>query len=744
MATKFFPLNLSSFKKVSSDKHTTTLRHDDGHEVKITHSALSPKLRGHLADMEMHAEAKSKPTNTRFKSVEHEVNAATQYADGGGVQKVDWSSVAKEGQTIPDPKMNAAMDSADAESRAKKMEQTQPQTLAEGGPVGPNNPKLAESKKVPPTTPIDNNVMYQKDNEIARLRRELAQQVAAKRPKNYSEGGNVDPEYDPYRDDGDNPDLKPQPTPTPERRYADGTPDQPIIAEPVTDEQVAQGDVSVPPSSAPQIPQDLQQKRNLYNQEVAVSTGKGRMVPPGAAFGPSGEEPDKFDALAWDRAEASFKGQQEQKVTDQADAAKNIASENAARQRAGLSPLAPTQQTQGQASTPVSSTTPQPAAPQGQPSAQSQDPFGTQLTADVFQKGLGEAKAGIAGEARALGQQGQAEAQALQQSVDKQQAAQQSYQDHFDALDQERQSFQQDLMNQHIDPQHYLNSMGTAGRVQTAVGLILGGMGGGMTHQENPALKFLNAQIDRDIGAQMAEMGKKENLLSANMKQFGNLRDATEMTRIMQNDIVSMQLKQAAAKAMDPLAKARAIQAAGKLDMDTAQMQGSMAMRKTLLGSVNAGSVDPAKIVNLLIPEGQRAEANKELTSAQNMVAGRDNVLSAYDKLTKINTVGNRIMSPIQSKRQIEGILGPIVAQLSKETAGRFTEQDAGMLYGLFPRPGNSDETNRINRARAVQLISEKMHFPILQTYGISPANWGRYGSTGQSRITESAPVLKK
>jgi len=53
----------------------------------------------------------------------------------------------------------------------------------------------------------------------------------------------------------------------------------------------------------------------------------------------------------------------------------------------------------------------------------------------------------------------------------------------------------------------------------------------------------LNRQIDRDIDAQKATLGRKESLLSANMRQFGNLHDATQMTKVMQTDIVSNQLK---------------------------------------------------------------------------------------------------------------------------------------------------------------------------------------------------------
>jgi len=41
-------LDLSKLKKVSSDKGSTTFKHADGHEIKIAHKGLSPKLKGDL------------------------------------------------------------------------------------------------------------------------------------------------------------------------------------------------------------------------------------------------------------------------------------------------------------------------------------------------------------------------------------------------------------------------------------------------------------------------------------------------------------------------------------------------------------------------------------------------------------------------------------------------------------------------------------------------------------------------
>lgn len=47
-------LDLSKFKKVSSDNKCTTLQHADGHQLKIAHSALSPKMKAELDKLPIH------------------------------------------------------------------------------------------------------------------------------------------------------------------------------------------------------------------------------------------------------------------------------------------------------------------------------------------------------------------------------------------------------------------------------------------------------------------------------------------------------------------------------------------------------------------------------------------------------------------------------------------------------------------------------------------------------------------
>lgn len=381
------------------------------------------------------------------------------------------------------------------------------------------------------------------------------------------------------------------------------------------------------------------------------------------------------------------------------------------------------------------------------------NPYGTGDASQIFGQGLNEQRQGILDESNALSQEAQAENKALQEGIAKQQEQVKTFEQRNAELNQERQGFIQDIQNQHIDGNRYLNNMGGGQKVRTAIGLILGGMGGGLTHQANPALQFLQKQIENDIDAQKAELGKKQNLLGANIQQYRNIRDAMDMTRVMQSDIISNQLKAAAAQSKDPLVKARAMQAVGQLDQQASQTIMGITMRQMAFQGIQGATqglsnpgVGPAQKILMLqkagvMESGEAANAVKELKEAQGTVRARDNLLSAFDQIAKLNTVGNRTMSPLQSKSQIAALRDPLLASLSKDTAGRFTETDSKFIGSLFPSVTDSSETIARKRSALHKLVSEKMNFPALDQYQIPYDGGSRYTASGENKIKLGPPV---
>lgn len=607
--------------------------------------------------------------------------------------------------------------------------------MADGGEVPQENPKLEESKKQPPGAP--------------HLDPDKAKKFVKGFNNAFADGGDVKAAP---KDDVPEPNKKnaedfkkgfESPTPSLGQAvknikeglgFADGgeVPAEKDSADKIVADALnsqASPQQAPTPVDSNKYAQAYQQRMDFQNQ---FTPGEPLQVKEGQAidFAERLKGSDQAEA-AWKAKDAQVQASQQQ-ATDARKQALGI-------QTSGVpsaQPLPGSQQPAQQNATPDNLNSPKP--PQGP-----NDPYGTEAYYNSLEQGIQEQKAGLAGEATALGKQGEQQAAVLKNAQAQQQQALNTYKSNYDKINQSVQTLQQAIQDQHIDPRHYVNSMSTGSQIGTMIGLVLGGLSAGLSHQPNMALSYFNDQINKDIDAQKAELGKKENLLSNNMKQYGNLRDAMDMTRVQQSMIVGNQLQQAAAQNASPLAQARAAQEVGKIDQSNAATLSQIAMRRTLLQGGANGKIDPARIVNMVVPEGQRAAANKELEEAQMMNKSRDNLLGSFDKLAKINTIGNRIGSPIQSKKQVDAIVGPLVAGLSKETAGRFTEKDSGMLAPLFPSPGDDDQTLNIKRSQMEKLIGEKMNFPILNTYGIQTGGMGRYGEGGQKKIQLAPPVRK-
>ena len=152
----------------------------------------------------------------------------------------------------------------------------------------------------------------------------------------------------------------------------------------------------------------------------------------------------------------------------------------------------------------------------------------------------------------------------------------QQYSDHvarMARIDRDGQQLSDAIMNQKIDPNRLWNESSTGGKISAAIGLILGGIGAGLTGGPNQALGVINKMIDRDIDAQRAELGKKHTLFSMNMQKLGNEQAAYTATKLQLASTVDGQLRMAAAKSQVPQAQAAALQAQAMLKQQMLQPQ---------------------------------------------------------------------------------------------------------------------------------------------------------------------------
>lgn len=182
----------------------------------------------------------------------------------------------------------------------------------------------------------------------------------------------------------------------------------------------------------------------------------------------------------------------------------------------------------------------------------------------------------------------------------------------LNALNQERDNLTKDYVNGHIDPERYISNMSTGRRITTALSLILGGMGAGITGGENPALKMLNAQIDRDIEAQKENLGKQKTLLSLNNEKFGDLRQAEAFTKANLYDMYSTKLQMEAAKANNPMAQARLQQASAQLKMQAAPMYQQIAQQRAIQQTMSDPNLSPVTQIAIKVPKQFQGKAIEE------------------------------------------------------------------------------------------------------------------------------------
>lgn len=300
---------------------------------------------------------------------------------------------------------------------------------------------------------------------------------------------------------------------------------------------------------------------------------------------------------------------------------------------------------------------------------------------------------GINQTAQAQADFGNQEAELLQQKqMQMQEIADRQLQLH-DEYRNEIRNITADIQNGMIDPNRYVNSMTTTGKVGTAIGLLIGGFGAGIAGQENLALKYLNTQIDNDVKAQMANQQSKQNLYSYAMQNFKNENDAMAATKAMYADMYASKIEQAAAKLKDPVAKANALMQAGKLREPYDAQLAQVAQRQALMqaaGSPNALPATKDRAINQLISTQPEAR-QKELLEAKEVYDSTKEALGVMDDVFKeIKQVGVQGLNPLsKSSTKVDAARAKVESALRATMKGQGTIQESEIKRLVEPfQPG--------------------------------------------------------
>lgn len=386
--------------------------------------------------------------------------------------------------------------------------------------------------------------------------------------------------------------------------------------------------------------------------------------------------------------------------------------------------------------------TPQPRSSQAgltegdvEPPSQEQDPYGFAAYLQNLNQGIGQQIQGIQGEAAAKGRGAQEKVRAYDDLLKSQkgqipgqlpykmhqtdaQGNPQEVDPHQWLMDQANR-LAYDIDHSHIDPHHYQDSMNTGGKIQTIVGLILGGAGSYANGGRNPALEYYNKMIENDLNTQKANLDKKQTLLGSIMKFLPDLDDASKFFQATKMAQLANKLDRADANATTDIEREKARQAKGLLTTNSAGLLSQINMLNKQTGK--QGLISDEVFSNMLPSlyandkEGL-TEARKQHTEAIKDASLRDYGLDIYDQIAALKTVPNAF-NP-QTHAKLKAALEPLAFHLAKLMFGRTTESEQKAVKDYFARITNTQKTNNINREVFKKALELNMHYPLIQSKG--------------------------
>jgi len=254
-------------------------------------------------------------------------------------------------------------------------------------------------------------------------------------------------------------------------------------------------------------------------------------------------------------------------------------------------------------------------------------------------------------------------------------------------------NLQEQIMNQKIDPNRLWHNMGTANKIGAGIGIILAGIGSGLTHTPNAALQVLHDAADKDIEAQKQDLGKKQTLYSMNLQKYRDQTLADNATRLQLNAAAQAQIQQAVARAGSQQAAAQGMMMLGQLKNQQFQMLtqfgGAMAKAKMLgLGSGDGG-VPVAQVPYSILSDPKQQEQMVNIGGKMYYANDKDSA----GKVRTAETLAGPVMQDIQTLKE----LGPGAMVPGSDAWNKAHAIRGDLAIKLTGMSGNTIGAKRIN-----------------------------------------------
>ena len=326
------------------------------------------------------------------------------------------------------------------------------------------------------------------------------------------------------------------------------------------------------------------------------------------------------------------------------------------------------------------------------------------------------------------------------QKLPAQEQAAKTFQDTMNNYRMMAEQMAQDISNTKIDPKAYWANKDSGSKAMAAIGILISGMSG---RTSNMAMDVIQKNIDRDIDAQKANLGKKQTLLSDNFRQQGNLAAAESATRAQYESIFQGKLAQMAAKTNNPMVLAQAQQQImdSRLRMmqylqPVAQNQMVMQMREAIRNSNGYINEPPEQYIPVMVPEARQKDAFEKVEMMRGYAQTVSNVKKIYKEMKKIGSIA--AATPFtDSKKQLE-VLNARLEQTIRngmKGQGAISDKDADAFTPFLT--GTWDRPNQIDAAEKGMLgfLEGKVAGGSagLRAYGIDPAKFRDFQVSDQN-----------
>jgi hypothetical protein len=228
----------------------------------------------------------------------------------------------------------------------------------------------------------------------------------------------------------------------------------------------------------------------------------------------------------------------------------------------------------------------------------------------MIASGVQEQKNAVLAQAAVAKQEADAMSQAMQSIEERRalvsqnfQAQQQFWQTRGDAL-------KQKIMDSEIDPRAFWAKKDTGSKIQAAIAIAMGAMGGALQKGPNVALQVIDQAIARDIDAQKANLGKTGSLLSFHMQEGRDAQAAYQLTKADLLDAAAAQMKMTSLKYAGAAEQAQAEQKVGELSIRSGQLRQQVAAQSQEM-ALRRIQMDEARLkMALMMQPAQPIEAS--------------------------------------------------------------------------------------------------------------------------------------